>query len=77
MKFNEPRALTLTGRLQQSLPPTDIMPSIELSSDFAVNADQLEAHSFMQADACFVWQRDAGKGSVITHACCGGQQPGV
>lgn len=53
---------------QQSLPPTDIMPGIEFSSDLAVDAHRFEAHGFVQPDARVIWQRDARKCSVIAQS---------
>src|SRR3546814_8450737 len=57
-----------------TLPPTDIVPSIEFSSDLTIYAYGFETHRFVQRNARLVRQRDAGKSSVIASACCGRQQ---
>ena len=62
---------------QQSLPPTDIVPGIKFPSDLPVDANRLETHSFVQSDACLVWQCDARKSSVITQVRRGREQLGI
>ena len=77
---NRKRSFALRGsphRSQQPLPPTDIVPSIKFSSNLTVNAYQFEAHGFVKPDTRLIWQRNAGKSSVIPQACGCREQTGI
>src|SRR5262245_20360721 len=47
--------------LEHQLPPSDVVPAIQLVADVAVHTNWLEAHRLVQRDAGRIRQRDSGE----------------